>query len=68
MVKKAMVCDHKGDAAVLAKAAKIENRDIISHKSFHYDCKFDSGYQQRSIPSTLETLVSMLLNGADLND
>ena len=41
MVKKAMVCDYKGNAVVLARAAKIIRRDIVSHKGFLYDGKLD---------------------------
>ena len=68
MVKKAMACDYEGDALLLAKAARIVRKDIVSHKGFHFDGKFGSDCcQQESVPSTLKTIVSMLLNGADLN-
>ena len=62
MQKQAMACDY---ALILAKAAKIVHRYIVSHKGFNFDGKFYSGCQQQSI---LKTLVSMLLNGADLKD
>jgi len=68
MLKQAMTCDYEGDALLLAKAAKIVRRDIVSYRGFHFDGKFGSGCQQQSVPSTLKTLVSMLLNGADLKD
>ena len=68
MLKQAMACDYEGDALILAKAAKIVRKDIVSHKGFNFDGKFYSGCQQQSVPSTLKTLVSMLLNGADLKD
>ena len=68
MLKQAMACDYEGDALLLAKAAKIVHKDIVSYKGFHFDGKFPSGCQQGSVPSTLKTLVSMLLNGADLKD
>lgn len=68
MLKQAMSCDYEGDALLLAKAAKIVRKDIISHKCFQFDGKFGSCCQQESVPSTLKTLVSMLLNSADLKD
>ena len=37
-------------------------RDIVLHNGF----KFESGCQKESVPSTLKTFVSMLLNGANL--
>lgn len=68
MLKEAMECDYEGDALLLAKAAKIVRKDIVSHNGFHFDGKFPSACQESSVPSTLKTLVSMLLNGADLKD
>ncbi len=68
MLKQAMARDYEGDVLLLAKAAKIVRQEIVSHKGFHFDGKFPSGCQEGSVPSTLKTLVSMLLNGADLKD
>ena len=68
MVKQAMACDYEGDALLLAKAVRIVRKDIASHKGFHFDGKFGSSCQQESVPSTLKTIVSMLLNSADLKD
>ena len=68
MMKQAMACDYEGDALLLAKAAKIVRRDVVLHNSFKFDGKFESGCQKESVPSTLKTLVSMLLNGANLKD
>ena len=62
MMKQALACDYEGDAQLLAKAAKIVRRDIVLHNGF----KFESGCQKESVPFTLKTLVSMLLNGANL--
>ena len=64
MVKQAMACDYEGDALLLSKAARIVRKDIASHKGFHFDGKLGSSCQQESVPSTLKTIVSMLLNGA----
>ena len=68
MVKQAMACDYEGDALLLAKAARIVRKDIASHKGFNLDGKFGSICQKESVPSTLKTIVSMLLSGADLKD
>ena len=68
MLKQAMTCNYEGDALLLAKVAKIVRKDIASFKGFSFDGKFSSGCQQQSVPSTLKTLVSMLLNGANLRD
>ena len=68
MMKQAMACDYEGDALLLAKAAKIVRRDVVLHNGFKFDGKFESGCQKESVPSTLKTLVSMLLNGANLKD
>ncbi len=57
MLKQAIACDYEGDALVLAKAAKIVRREIVSYKGFHFDGKFSSGCQQESVPSTLKTRV-----------
>lgn len=68
MLKHAMENNCGGDAIVLAKAAKIVRKDIISNEGFHFNGTFPSGCQQRSLPMSLKTLVSMLLNGTDLMD
>lgn len=69
LLKQAMKCDYEGDALLLAKCAKIVRiKEIVSYKGFHFDGKFPPGCQQESMPSSLKTLVSMLLNGADLKD
>lgn len=68
MLKQAMACDSEGNALLLAKATKLVCKEIVSNKGFHFGGKFSSGCQEKSEPSTLKTLVSMLLNGADLRD
>ena len=68
MLKQAMACDYEGDALLLAKAAKLVRKEIVNNKGFHFNGKFPSGCQEESVPTTLKTLVSMLLNGADLKD
>ena len=68
MLKQAMKCDNEGDALVMAKATKIIRRDIIGSKRFHFNGSFPLGCQQASVPTNLNSLISMLLNGADLKD
>ena len=63
-----MASDCEGDALVLAKAAKIIRRDVANHKGFHFNGTFNNHCQHDSVPSTLKTLLSMLLVGADLKD
>ena len=68
MLKQAMACDYEGDALLLAKTAKLLRKEIVSYSGFTFDGRFPSGCQQGSVPSTLKTLVSMVLNGPDLKD
>ena len=57
---------YEGEALLLAKVAKVLCTKIANFKGF--DGSFPSGCQQESVPSTLKTFVSMLLNGVDLKD
>ena len=68
MLKQAMACHYEGDALLLAKNAKLERKEVVSYSGFTFDGRFPSGCQQGSAPSTLKTLVSMVLNGPDLKD
>ena len=68
MLKQAMACDYEGDALLLAKSAKIVRKIVMGYNVFHFEGNFIHGCQQQSVPSSLITLVSMLLNGADLKD
>ena len=54
------------DAAILAKAAAIVRNDIFSHKCFKFTGTFPSKCQEDSLPSSLKSLVSLILNGPDL--
>ncbi len=68
MIKKAMACDYEGDALLLAKAAKLVRKEIANYSGFTFDGRFPPGCQQGSVPATLKTIVSMVLNGPDLRD
>ena len=66
ILKQATTQDHEAEMVLLAKAAKIVRKDITSYKGYSFDGKFPPGCQQESVPSCLKTLVSMILNGVDL--
>ena len=68
ILKQSMACDYEGDALLLAKSSKIVRKDVMGYNGFHFDGISGHGCQQQSVPSSLITLVSMLLNGADLKD
>ena len=61
-------CDHEGDALILMKAARIVCEEIFKSKGFNFNGSFPSDCQQESLPTTLKSLVTMLLRGADLMD
>ena len=56
-------CEFDKDMQTIAKTAKIIRKDILSHKGFQFDGHFDETCQMDAIPSTLKTLVSMIING-----
>ncbi len=58
--------DFSDDVAILAKAAKIVRKDMFSHKGFTFSGAFQPECQEKSVPASLKSLVSMLLNGANL--
>ena len=68
MLKQTMKCDHEGDALILMKAARIVREDIFKSKGFNFNGSFPSDCQQESLPTTLKSLVTMLLRRADLMD
>lgn len=60
--------DFDEDALILAKAAKIIRHDIFSHTGFKFTGSFPAKCQENSLPSSLKSLVSMILNGSNLKD
>ena len=68
MLKQSSNCKYEGDALILSKAAKIIREDIFNFGGFQFNGSFPSDCQQNSIPTNLKYLVSMLLNGPDIND
>ncbi len=57
--------DFAEDAWILAKAAMIVRNDIFSHEGFKFTGSFQKNCQERSIPSSLKSLI---LNGPNLKD
>ncbi|KAJ8349373.1 hypothetical protein SKAU_G00245030 [Synaphobranchus kaupii] len=54
------------DALILAKAAKIIRNDIINHSGFQFTGSFPEKCQENALPSSLKSLVSMVLNGSNI--
>ena len=60
--------DFSDVTAVLAKAAKIVRRDMFCHKSFSFSSTFPLGFQEISLPASLKSLISMIMNGLNVKD
>ena len=60
--------DFSEDANILAKAAKIIRKDIFDHEGFRFTGSFTPNCQEDSVPASLKSLVSMILNGTGLDD
>ena len=60
--------DFNEDAAILAKAAIIVRKDIFCHKGFKFTGSFPAECQEHSLPSSLKSIVSMILNGPNIED
>ena len=58
--------DYSDDALILAKAAKIIRKDIFAHRQFKFTGTFPSDCQSESVPSSLLSLVSLILNCPDI--
>ena len=60
--------DFSEDAAILAKAAVIVRNDIFNHHCVSFTGAFLPNCQEDSLPSSLKSLVSLILNGPNLKD
>lgn len=58
--------NYNKDAEILAKAATIVRKDIISHKTFSFSGNFSEDCQSSCIPASLRSLISMIINGLDI--
>ena len=68
MLKQATKNDYEEDALILAKVARIVREDIFSSNGFNFDASFPPDCQQKFVPTSLKSLVTMLMRGADLKD
>ena len=60
--------DFSEDAITLAKATTIIRNDVFNHQCLQFNGSFSPGCQQNSLPSSLKSLVSLILNGSNLKD
>ena len=60
--------DFSEDVAVLVKAAAIVRNDIFNHDHFKFSGSFPLKCQEDSLPLSLKSLVSLILNGPNLKD
>ena len=56
------------DALILARAASIIRKDILNHEGILFNGSFAEKCQDRSLPSSLKTLISLILNGSNLKN
>jgi len=69
LIKEALLirnCD--ADALLFSKVADLIRRDIFDHEGSRPSLSFDIGCQSRSVPVTLKTLISMILNGSNVTE
>lgn len=66
MLKQLLVVDYNKDSVVLAKPTRIVFQKVFHGDRFKFDTSFPSQCQEDSVISTLKTLVSMPMYGADL--
>ena len=60
--------DFSEDAVILAKAAVIVRDDIFDHHCINFTGTFLPYCQEDSLPSSLKSLISLILNGPNLKD
>ena len=69
MVKEAMQQrDFSEDVVILAKASAIVRKDMFSHKGFKFSGSFTEDCQEKSVPASLKSLVSMILTGVNIEN
>jgi len=60
--------DFSDDAVTLAKAATIVRKDTFSHEAYGFSGHFPPQCQENPIPSSLKSLISMILRGTTIKD
>ena len=69
ILKTSMECNnYQEDALTLMRAAKIVRNEVFSSSGFIFNASFPVGCQQQSVPSSLNLLVTLLLQGGDIVD
>ena len=66
LLKDAFKLNYSEEAEILARAAAIVRKDIFSHESFTFSGSFPINCQSSYLPSSLRSLISMILNGLDI--
>ena len=56
------------DAEILARAATIVRKDIFAHKGFNFSRCFPRDCQLKYLPSSLRSLVSIIINGLNIKE
>ena len=60
--------DYDDEALMKTKLVKTVRRDMFDWKSFELKGNFDENCQEKAVPTTLKALVSMLLNGPNVEE
>ena len=60
--------DFSGDAEILARAATIVRKAIFAHKGFNFSGCFLMDCQSKYLPSSLRSLVSIIINGLNIKE
>ena len=60
--------DYSEDALILAKASAIVRREIFSHERFTISGHFTNECQEISVPPSLKSPISMILNGLNIEN
>ena len=56
--------DFESEALLICKVAKIIRKEIFQWKQFQFSGEFPPNCQSHSVPTLLQSLISMLLKGA----
>ena len=60
--------EYKDDVKAIARVAKVIRGDMFDHKGFKFSGNFSGTCQLDSVPTSLKTLVSMILSGPSLRE
>ena len=60
--------DFESEALLVSKLTKIIRKEIFQWKKFHFTGKFPPECQNDSVPTLIKSLVSMLINGQNMEN